>query len=363
MKFYGIDLHTDSFISKNISFTEPNKITGGKYYFKDESFKKFLSVLSKDDYILIESCSNAFWFYDQVKPFVKECYILNTIKYNSKGNKLDKLDAEKLVKQLLFYIVIDQNERNMQTIYVPKAEIRELRALFTTYKMNKKTINQNKNRIYSILKANGLQIEKEVFFKKDGIKEIESLCFKNSYKLQLLSLVNQIKYIETQCKEIRKEIEKLGYETFKNEIELLITINGFSIFTAVGLMTDIVDIKRFSSSKKFCSYLRTSPGVKGSNKKTKIGGTNKASRPLTCWLISQSIAHFSNSGDYLSDFYKRVKVGKKAGVYRMALMRKILVSAYHMLKNKKQFYWINENTFNRKLKELDKMQKKIKKAA
>lgn len=121
--------------------------------------------------------------------------------------------------------------------------------------------------------------------------------------------------------------------------------------TAIALMSDVVDVNRFPCVKKFCAYLRTAPKVKSSNNTTKIGSTNRNSRSLSCTLLSQSVNHFAKSGDYLIAFYERMKVGKKPGVYRMAMIRKILVCAYNMLKHKKRFYWMDEALYNKKLKE------------
>jgi transposase len=98
-----------------------------------------------------------------------------------------------------------------------------------------------------------------------------------------------------------------------------VSIKGFSPLTAIALMSDVVDVKRFPSVKKFCAYLRTAPKVKSSNDKTVIGST-RHSRSLTCTLMSQSITHFAVAGEHLRSFYSRVKKGKKAGVYRMALI-------------------------------------------
>ncbi len=161
--------------------------------------------------------------------------------------------------------------------------------------------------------------------------------------------------IELETEELKKIIYKLGHELFPKEIELLLSIKGFSPLTAIALMADIVDIDRFPCVKKFCAYLRTAPKVKSSNNTTKIGSTNKFARSLSCSLLSQSVNHFAKSGDHLGSFYERIKVGKKAGVYRMAMIRKILVCAFYMLKRKKQFYWINEKLYKSKLSEFKKM--------
>jgi hypothetical protein len=64
MAFYGIDLHSDSFVAATM--TCDSKIKTNKFYLDQGSFQKFKEQLTKDDYVLVEACTNSFWFYDQI---------------------------------------------------------------------------------------------------------------------------------------------------------------------------------------------------------------------------------------------------------------------------------------------------------
>lgn len=65
-----------------------------------------------------------------------------------------QLDAEHLVKKLTYYLMRGRREEDLPTVYIPDAEIWELRGLFTTYQLHKKRKVQMTNRIHSILKQN-----------------------------------------------------------------------------------------------------------------------------------------------------------------------------------------------------------------
>ena len=205
-----------------------------------------------------------------------------------------------------------------------------------TYQLNEKIITQCKNRIHSILKQDGIITAKKDIFSTGFELELANLPLSNVWITQIESLLRQLESIkqETEC------------------------IKGFSPLTAIALMSDVVDINRFPSAKKFCAYLRTAPRVKSSNEKTVVGKTSKFSRSLSCSLLSQSVLHFSEAGEYLETFYQRVKKGKKAEVYRMAIIRKILVCAYYMLKRDKLFYWVDEKLYKDKLREFNRLLKK-----
>jgi transposase len=358
MAFYGVDLHTNSFVAArlvvdNCANINRSPIKATKYYLLEESFQKFKESLTNEDYVIVEACANAFWFYDQVKDLVKGCYVLDVNKYNANTNKTDKLDARKLTKKLSYYVFTNGDSDDLPLVYIPPKEVRELRALFSTYQLDKKTITQFKNRIHSIFAENGIDIPKKQLSPENRSKLL-NIAVSDVWKLQLKTLFAQLEAVEAENEKIKQTIYELGYQVFRQEIELLVSIKGFSPLTAIALMSDVADIKRFPSVKKFCAYLRTAPRVKSSNDKTVIGST-RHSRSLACTLMSQSIAHFAVAGEHLSSFYTRVKKGKKAGVYRMALIRKVLVCAYYMLKRNKPFKWVENELYQEKLKELKKI--------
>jgi transposase len=360
MVFYGIDLHTDSFVAARLAVENNAKINGSpikitKYYLQDESFQRFKESLTKEDYVIVEACANAFWFYDQIKDLVKECYILDVNKFNANNKKTDKFDAKKLSKKLAYYVISGGDEDDLPLVYVPPKEVRELRALFSTYKLNKKTIAQFKNRIHSIFTENGMNILKKQIVNPEYRAQLLSMLPNGFWQLQLKTLFAQLDTIEDETEKIKQMIHELGYRLFQKEIKLLVSIKGFSPFTAIALMSDVVDINRFPSVKKFCAYLRTAPRVKSSNDKTVIGPTNRYSRSLTCTLMSQSVEHFATAGEHLTTFYARVKQGKRAGVYRMAMIRKTLVCAYYMLKRNQLFKWVDNDLYQEKLRELKKI--------
>jgi transposase len=359
MSYLGIDLHSNNFTVCRLEVAE---LRGNsqirKYSLAEGSFNEFLESLSMDDYILIEASTNTFWFYDLVKPYVKECSVYNVNKTKSEGNKTDKIDARKLAEKLAFYKLLG-DEKEFPLVYVPGKEARELRSLITTYRLFGKMITQSKNRIHALFKQSGICIEKSAVENKNFETLVDKINISNTYKIQIIFLLRQLKNTKEEQQNIKDVIYVLGNKLYRKEIEILLSIKGFSPFTAIVLMSDIVDIKRFKNSKKFCAYLRTAPKIKESNDKTRLGSVNKQSRKATCAILTQSANHFKTAGEHMTEFYQRVKKGKSAGKSRMALLRKILVSAYHMLNKGELFYWVENDLYLKKIKEFDKELNKI----
>jgi transposase len=329
------------------------------YSFKNESYERFLGSLREDDYVLVENSTNAFWFHDQLAGRVKACFVYDTNDIRSSGNKNDKIDARHLVRKLSFYLMMGERKKDLPTVYVPDAEIRELRGLFTTYRLYNKTKVQLKNRIHSILKQNGICIDRGNIDKKGFEPSIEDFEISEVWKLQIRSAYRQLQSVQTEQKQIMDIIYVQGNKRFKREVELLMGIRGFSAFTAIALMSDVVDVARFQNAKSFCSYLRATPKVRSSNQTTHVGQVNRQSRPLTCSLLTQSIYQLAQAGEHMAKFYARVRVGKSPGKSRIALIRKVLVSAYHMLKRNEPYFWVEQELYSGKLRTFQKTLQRI----
>jgi len=353
--FYGIDLHTDSFKAA-ILVENKDEVTMETVSLKTEAFKKFLCKLTHEDYVAVEASTNTFWFVDQVKEYVKEVYVVDPYKFSIIANsrkKTDNIDATKLAKKLKYYICYDKSADEFPTIYIPSKEVSELRSMFVTYEILKKQACMTKNRIRSLFRQNGVfGFSKENLSYKHIQDKIKDLSVSETLSVQITILLSTLNSLENEKKNIKKAILKKG-KIFYREIRILTSIRGVSPFLAIAIMSDIADINRFANAKKLCSYLRTAPRIDASGNTAHIGKVNKQSRTLTASLMTESIKHFIDSSDRLHRFYFDKRKGKSAGKVRVAIMRKIIVIIYNMLKENKMYYYVDEKNHASKLKQYE----------
>ncbi len=123
-------------------------------------------------------------------------------------------------------------------------------------------------------------------------------------------------------------------------------------------MSDVADINRFADAKCFCSYLRSAPRVDSSNQTTRIGRINKQGRILSVNLLIGSIVHFKTY-DKFRLFYEKKRNGKSSVKVRIAIVRKVLVAIYHMLKKNEYFYYMDKEFHLYKLKDYNNFLKKV----
>jgi transposase len=216
------------------------------------------------------------------------------------GNKTDKIDARRLLDVLCYYVHV-KGISKLPSVYAPRPAVRRQRSLLSTYRLNRKIVNQLKNRIHSLFKQSGIATTKKKLFTNAGRKDaMRNVPPKLAAHVSLLC--RQLAAANEAGDDLTDIIIDLGMKTFAAEIELLLSIPGFSVFTAIVLLADIDNVDRFNTPKKFCAYLRTAPRVKGSNTTTHIGSTRPQSRSITCTLLNQSVVHLKHAGLHFTTF-------------------------------------------------------------
>ena len=360
--FYGIDLAKESFKAAILAegSSDVRMISSP---LQGDAFDRFKNKLTDTDYVAIEASTNTFWFVDQIRGRVKDCFVLDPYALSNIYNaqkKTDVVDAIKIAHRLKCHILYDDSSLHFPSIFIPDHTIRELRSLLTTYDTLKCELVMAKNRIRSILTQNGFTgLKSKDLCRLKHQETIMALPLQDGTLAQLRILFNLLRCLESGIEQTRNEVLRQG-SAFAHEVDLLTSIRGISPFVAVMIMADIADIRRFPNAKHFCSYLRAAPKIDASGKSTRIGKVNKHSRPGTMSLLVECINHFRDGSKGINAFFERKVKGKSRGKVRVAVVRKILVAIYHMLTNNEYYRDMDYENHDRKMREFNKI---IKKAA
>jgi len=298
----------------------------------------FYKTLTADTYALVEATITTCSFVRLFRDRVKEVIIANT--YELKQVSLarcntDKIDADKLCRIVKAQVL--SGEQLVSPVTSPPVEIQELRGLFTTYRLFKKQTTQLKNRIHSLLKEqlHGYT-QQEIFGKRDR-QEIRALSPGSPMHFQVNLLLDRLERDEADVEVLQDKI-LVQAEPFMTQIDILTSMKGISVFIAIAIIADIIEVSRFKNSKVFTSYLRSAPRVSNSNTSTSNRGTNKMGRKLAATLIVNSLNHALDASPKLSSWYERLCQYKKPGLVRTGLRRKIFAELYQMLKKGQYHY-------------------------
>jgi transposase len=170
-------------------------------------------------------------------------------------------------------------EQLVVPVTIPPKDISDLRGLFSTYRLYQKQHTQMKNRIHSILKEHLYGFTQEEIFDQKSRVMIRELSEDPVVKFQVNQLLDRLERDEEDTAALKEQV-LLHAEPFMKQIDILTSMKGISVFIAIAIIADIIDVSRFKNSKQFTRYLRSAPHTASSNTSTSSRGTNKQGRKL-----------------------------------------------------------------------------------
>ena len=126
--------------------------------------------------------------------------------------------------------------------------------------------------------------------------------------------------------------------TWEAAVVLLDTIPGVGPRSAEMILAEIgLDMGRFASAAHISSWAKLSPGNNESAGKHYSAATGHGNRWLRTVLVQVSWAAVKVKKSYLSSFYYRLAGRRGAKRAIIAVAHRILIAAYHMLKNNEPY--------------------------
>ena len=118
---------------------------------------------------------------------------------------------------------------------------------------------------------------------------------------------------------------------------LLMSIDGISYYSALLIVTEIGDVKRFPSWRHLSFYVGVAPSVYSSGGKTRTGKITRQGSKWLRWTIIQAAVRQGRADSRLGEFYRRLKHKKGARIAKVATARKLLEVIYSMLKSNQPY--------------------------
>ncbi|MEX2410162.1 MAG: IS110 family transposase [Candidatus Paceibacterota bacterium] len=199
--------------------------------------------------------------------------------------KEDKRDSLKIAKSL--------RSGELNGIYIPDHHMVELRSLVRHRQTLVKEISRNKNRIKSLLYFNGIKIpeDKRVdshYWSNKFTSWLELLEFKTlEGKMVMTQILEIVKFLREKLLEVNQKFRKIKKAgRYSKMLELLCSIPGIGLVTAMTLFSEIDKIKRFKNLDRFCSYVGLIPSTNSSGEKESVGSiTPRSNKPIRSVII------------------------------------------------------------------------------
>jgi transposase len=336
--YVGLDVHKKSW-SVSIStkcgqykvFSQPPEIDKLVHYLRHH-------FPGAQYYSAYEAGYCGFWIHDQLKKKGIGCLVVNPAdvptKNKERKTKRDRIDCRKLSRSL--------RNGDLEGIYVPPRGRLEDRSLIRTRLSMVRKQTRCKNQIKALLLFYGVVIpeEREMgHWSRRFIRWIESIGMERASGDMALQI-----HLEELC-HLRQIIAKLDRailvlsrtDEYHPWVSLLRTVPGISTLTAMILLTEIGEIRRFPSIDELTSYVGLIPDTEASGEKEHIGGVTQRSHPHLRWLLIEASWRAIQKDPALmmafDGYCKRMR--KTKAIIKIA--RKLLNRIRYVLKNRSDY--------------------------
>jgi len=283
--------------------------------------------LGPTDALVVEATTNAWDFYDQVKPLVGRAVVANAGKVKliaAARVKTDKIDVLALAKLLA--------AGWMPEVWVPPVEVRELRGLVAHRRQLVKQQTQLKNRLHSLLHRHALAPVAGDPFAAHNRPWWDNLKVSPVERLHLRHDLKTLEEVASQIVEVEAELQQLStVAPWAEQVPYLIQLPGFGLLTTMTLLAAIGDITRFEDAPPLVGYSGLGAGVHDSGQTHRPGRITKTGRrEMRRALVEAAWAAVENF-PYWQERYERLARRMHPNKAIVATARQLLVVVWHVL--------------------------------
>jgi transposase len=353
-----VDLH-----KKYATISVRNEVGTEEQFTRTQTdIKGYVGSLGSDDAVVLEASAGALYWAEKIQAQGARCVVIDAYRFRiicDSWQKSDKRDAANL--SLALWLASRSGEMKLPEVWQPDTVVRELRRLFGMYDLLNKQVRQLKNEIHGVLLDNGMRdralgnrLVEQPAKAEEPLKTLElsaasAVCIRTSLAL--------LAKLEEKKETLKGEILRAG-KPFEDQVRVLLSIRGVTALLALAFLSEVGDIRRFSSARKLHSYLGVVPTLRSSGGITRNGAINRRSRKLSRTLFSQAVIHFVDSSPTLERFYRELVARKGYGRARIALLRKVFSIMRRMLLARELYRWTEAKLYQKKLSDYARKIKK-----
>jgi len=324
-KQWTIKIMTEEVEHKSFTISPPNAEALRDYLHKYFPNGKYLCAY--------EAGFSGFWAQRKLESIGINCIVVNAADVPSrdkdKRQKTDRIDSRKIAKGL--------RDGQLDGIYVPSKEAQDDRSLLRTRTMLVRNQTRCKNRIKSMLYYNGIELNEpnvQSYWSKNYIRKLESIDSLNeSAKVALDLLIVELKSLKELIVKITLQVRKLSQnERYNRQAELLKTIPGIGLISAMVILTEIIDVKRFGKYDKINSFVGLMPMENSSGDRIYKGRiTPRCNKMLRYTLIESAWTAISIDPALLQAYKRYLNRGIKSNKAIIKIARKLFSRIIHVL--------------------------------
>ena len=328
----GIDLHK-RFAYWTLINAERKILWEGKVPTDEEKTKsaaRALPVPKEECRAVIEPVDLWGWYAELLEECGLKVVLANSLQVSliAKSKlKYDRIDS-KILAELL------------QTGYLPASylaprETRDVRELLRSRMSLVAVRTRLKNRIHTVLSKEGKMSSASDLFGKKGLSWLREQSLRPVHRSEVDSYLRVMETINVELRSMEKEIGTRAKHDADTKI--LMTMPGVGPFTALLIKAEVGTFNRFPTPESLASFSGLIASSRSSSGKLHYGRITKQGSKYLRWSLVQAAAKVNDKWGDLAKFHKRIKDKKGVKIARVALARKMLTIAWHLVKKKEPF--------------------------
>ena len=289
--YVGMDVHKENYTLCCYSFDEDElryKQTVAPDYkmilkYLEQIRKKFSKEI---DFVCgYEAGGLGYTLYHQLTDHGVKCVILAPTTMgitNTSHIKTDKRDAGNIARCLAF--------RTYSEVFVPTLQDEEIKEYIRMRNDQKKALKIIKQQILSFVLRHGYRFEEgKNYWTGKHVKWLKSLDCGGILQESLDEYLITYEYLTDKVERMDKRIAELaGEERYQENVKKLSCLIGVKTHTALSVLVETGDFKRFAKPEQLAAYLGLVPGEDSSGGKQKRGSITKAGNSHVRRLLVES---------------------------------------------------------------------------
>lgn len=195
--------------------------------------------------------------------------------------KTDRRDACKLAQQYAAGL--------LTVVRVPSEEEEQVRRLLRLREELTRDATRLKNRIVKQLALLGIRYRAGKNWTQRHRRWLQGLELSPLDALVLRLHLEALGQLEWQQQEVDEQIATIAQSPpYREGVQRLMSLRGIGVYSAMVLLSEIGDIRRFGSARQLMSYFGLVPGERSSGDRRRARGITKTGNTHARWVLGQA---------------------------------------------------------------------------
>jgi transposase len=323
-RWVGIDLHRRrsqiAIIDEHGELTLQKRIPTGR-----EPFRELLGDPA-GTHVALEATYGWEWLAELLEDAGFDVHLAHPLRTRAIASarvKTDAIDARTLAHLLRTGLLPEA--------YIAPPDLRDLRDLLRHRATLVHLRTSIKNRVHALLARQGILPEHSDLFGKAGREFLAALALPDGPRRRLNSLLALIGDFDREITQTTGEIDQRAKAD--ERVKLLCQIRGIGRYTAMLIIAEVGEVKRFPTAKHLCQWAGLTPTIRSSDGKARLGHISRQGSTILRWALCEAAQHIPTGGGPLRAQYERIAKRRGSKIARVAVARQILTLCYYGLRD------------------------------